>query len=140
MGTTCSWPTGATDAIALVESRGGGVDLLLTDVIMPRMSGGDVATALRQRLPDLGVLFMSGYTETHRAERRAGVGLHFLAKPFTPAELLARVREVLASRAAHGGPMSSAEPVDPHPTPPSARDAWWWPTTNPDCACSWSRR
>ncbi len=92
-----------TDAIALVESRSGGVDLLLTDVIMPRMSGRDVARALQQRVPDLAVLFMSGYTQTAIVQDGAlESGLHFLAKPFTPAELLARVREVLATRAAHG--------------------------------------
>ena len=102
-----------TDAIALVESRGGGVDLLLTDVIMPRMSGRDVANALRQIVPDLGVLFMSGYTQTAIVQDGAlEAGLHFLAKPFTPAELLARVREVLAARAAHGDEMSSNDPAD----------------------------
>ncbi|AMY12369.1 Blue-light-activated protein [Luteitalea pratensis] len=106
-----------TDAIALVESRGGGVDLLLTDVIMPRMSGRDVATALQQRVPDIAVLFMSGYTETTIVQDGAlESGLHFLAKPFTPAELLARVRDVLAARAALGVQMSSTEPVDSHPT------------------------
>jgi PAS domain S-box-containing protein len=100
------------DAIALVESRGGGIDLLVTDVIMPRMSGREVATALQQRVPDLGVLFMSGYTQTAIVQNGAlESGLHFLPKPFTPAELLARVREVLAARAAQGGRMSSAESV-----------------------------
>ena len=96
MATTCSWPTQGADAIALVESVGGGIDLLLTDVIMPRMSGREVATALQQRVPDLGVLFMSGYTQTAIVQNGAlESGLHFLAKPFTPAELLARVRDVL---------------------------------------------
>ena len=108
-----------TDAIALVESRGGGVDLLLTDVIMPRMSGRDVATALRQIVPDLGVLFMSGYTQT-AMDGALESGLHFLAKPFTPAELLARVRDVLAARAAHGDKMSSSDPVDAKPTVPAS--------------------
>ena len=87
------------EAIALVEARGGDVDLLLTDVIMPRMGGREVASVLQQRVPGLGVLFMSGYTQTALVEDDGlESGLHFLAKPFTPAELLARVREVLAAR------------------------------------------
>ena len=131
------------DAIALVESRGGGVDLLLTDVIMPRMSGRDVATALQQRVPDLGVLFMSGYTETAIVQNGAlESGLHFLAKPFTPAELLARVREVLAARAAHGRTtvLDSASTCRADSPPLPAAAASWSPTTSPDCACCWSRR
>jgi two-component system cell cycle sensor histidine kinase/response regulator CckA len=105
------------EAIALVEARGGKIDLLLTDVIMPRMSGREVATALQQRVPDLGVLFMSGYTQTAIVQNGAlESGLHFLAKPFTPAELLARVREVLAARtaaAASTQPTTTATPTMP---------------------------
>ena len=84
-------------AIEIVDARGGRVDLLLTDVIMPRMSGREVATAIQQRVPDLGVLFMSGYTETDIVQNGSlQTGLHFLSKPFTPAELLVGVRAVLA--------------------------------------------
>ncbi|HTV02121.1 MAG TPA: response regulator [Luteitalea sp.] len=90
------------EAIDIVEARGGRVDLLVTDVIMPRMSGREVATALQQRVPDLAVLFMSGYTETAIVQNGAlEAGLQFLAKPFTPGELLARVRSVLSMRPGH---------------------------------------
>jgi signal transduction histidine kinase/DNA-binding response OmpR family regulator len=93
------------DAIALVEARGGQIDLLLTDVIMPRMSGREVATALQKLVPNLGVLFMSGYTQTAIVQNGAlESGLQFLAKPFTPGELLARVREVLSTRTPTPGP------------------------------------
>jgi two-component system cell cycle sensor histidine kinase/response regulator CckA len=115
-----------TEAIALVEARGGQIDLLLTDVIMPRMSGREVATALQQRVPDLGVLFMSGYTQTAIVQNGAlESGLQFLAKPFTPAELLARVREVLAARSsstlpATPRPMMAPTP-EPSPIPPARR-------------------
>ncbi len=92
------------EAIALVEACGGKVDLVLTDVIMPRMSGREVATALQQRVPGIGVLFMSGYTQTAIVQNGSlESGLHFLAKPFMPAELLARVRGVLAARTVGAG-------------------------------------
>ena len=101
------------DAIALVEKRGGGIDLLVTDVIMPRMSGREVATALQQRVPNLGVLFMSGYTQTAIVQNGAlESGLQFLAKPFTPGELLTRVRETLASRPG-AAPRTPDAPVAP---------------------------
>jgi PAS domain S-box-containing protein len=92
------------EAIALVEARGGKVDLVLTDVVMPRMGGREVATSLQQRVPGLGVLFMSGYTQSAIVQNGAlESGLNFLAKPFMPVELLARVREVLAARTAGAG-------------------------------------
>ncbi|BCS35354.1 hypothetical protein TBR22_A45810 [Luteitalea sp. TBR-22] len=103
------------EAIALVEARGGHIDLLLTDVIMPRMSGRDVATALQKLVPGIGVLFMSGYTQTAIVQNGAlETGLQFLAKPFTPGELLARVREVLSARTP-----SPAAVERPAPAPPA---------------------
>jgi PAS domain S-box-containing protein len=72
------------------------VHLLLTDVIMPEMSGFDLARSLRQFHPQARVIFMSGYTDD--AVSRHGVieeGDGFLQKPFGPTELVTRVREVL---------------------------------------------
>ena len=70
-------------------------DLLLTDVMMPGMLGTTVAQELRRRVPQLPVLFMSG----HSAEIARGGLLDpstpFLPKPFTPAQLAVKVREVL---------------------------------------------
>ena len=112
-----------TAAIALVESHGGDIDLLLTDVIMPRMSGREVATRLQQQLPDLAVLFMSGYTQTAIVQNGAlEPGLHFLAKPFTPTQLLTRVREVLAARPPGiGAPAIAVAATSPPATRPPAR-------------------
>ena len=107
------------EAVALVEAHTGTIDLLLTDVIMPRMSGREVATALQQRVPNLGVLFMSGYTQTAIVQNGAlESGLHFLAKPFTPAELLTGVREVLSARASRTGDRTHVH--TPEPAPPVA--------------------
>lgn len=71
-------------------------DLLITDVVLPEMRGGELARALQVMHPTLKTLFVSGYTENtiiERGELKPGVA--FLAKPFTMAQLSAKVREVL---------------------------------------------
>ncbi len=85
------------EAIAIAERHGEQIDLLLSDVVMPKMGGRELADALRERWPDLKMLFMSGYTDD--ALSRHGVldpGVVLLEKPFTPKRLAARIREVLA--------------------------------------------
>jgi len=71
-----------------------GVDLLLTDVLMPGMNGVELAEAVRERTPGLPVVFMSGYTDDVIGPSTKLRG-RFLAKPFAPADLLAAVRAVL---------------------------------------------
>ncbi len=101
------------DAIALVEARGGDIDLLITDVIMPRMSGREVAEALTALVPDLAVLFMSGYTQTAIVHKGVlETGLQFLPKPFTPDQLIQRVGDVLAARP---GPVVTSGTTGAHP-------------------------
>jgi len=78
-------------------------DLLLTDVIMPRMNGPELAKRVAQRWPRIKVLYMSGYTSD--AIVHHGVlneGLYFLQKPFLPRALAAKVREVLDAPARPG--------------------------------------
>ena len=89
----CSGPREALEAL----EEGERFDLLISDVIMPEMNGRDLAEAVRARQPDIGVLFMSGYTADVLAEPAAeAVGAHFIQKPFQRAELLARIEAILA--------------------------------------------
>lgn len=85
----------AKEALALIEN-GGPFDLVITDVIMPQMSGRELYDELRGRAYEAKILFISGYTDDALAHH--GVledGLLFLEKPFSPARLTQTVREVL---------------------------------------------
>jgi PAS domain S-box-containing protein len=90
-------------AEALQLSRGfaGHIDLLVTDMVMPQMSGRELAAQLSPERPDMKILYMSGYTE--EAIVRHGVldpGTSFLEKPFTPDSLAQRIRELLDPKGA----------------------------------------
>jgi two-component system cell cycle sensor histidine kinase/response regulator CckA len=83
-------------ALEAARRHDGPIDLLLTDVVMPELSGADLAARLVALRPDTRVLFMSGYTDDaivrHGLVREGG---HFLQKPFTPDGLARKLREVL---------------------------------------------
>ncbi|WP_447975046.1 ATP-binding protein [Nitrospira sp. Kam-Ns4a] len=84
------------EALVLSSRHPGPVHLLLTDVVMPQMSGREVAAQLLAARPDVKVLYMSGYAENSVVHH--GIldpGTAFLQKPFTPDVLVRRVREVL---------------------------------------------
>ena len=86
----------AADALRSSESHPTDIDLLLTDVIMPQLSGPEVAKALASKRPNMKVLFMSGYTDgTIVRHGLLEATMSFLAKPLTVASLTAKVREVL---------------------------------------------
>ena len=79
-------------------TEGEDFDLLLTDVIMPQMSGAELARRLLELRPTLKVVFMSGYTDDHlSAHGVTSASMSYLQKPFTPADLSRKVREVLES-------------------------------------------
>ena len=84
------------EAIKIAENFKGTIHLLITDVIMPQVSGTELALNLRQQRPDMKVLYISGYTDN--AIVNAGLlqkEVAFLQKPFTPAVLVQKVQEVL---------------------------------------------
>ena len=87
---------GGDEALLISAQHAGGIHLLLTDVVMPRMNGRILAQELSKTRPTLKVLYTSGYTDdaiVHHGVLEAGT--HFLAKPFAAADLTSKVREVL---------------------------------------------
>jgi signal transduction histidine kinase/ActR/RegA family two-component response regulator len=84
------------DALMLADRYERPIQLLVTDVVMPEMGGGELAQRLTERRPDLRVLFVSGYTNDEVLRRGIpNAGEVFVRKPFTPEDLMRRVREVL---------------------------------------------
>lgn len=89
--------TGSSDdALRLATSSQRPIDLLITDVVLPRMSGGQLATRLLELRLCREVIYMSGYTDDVVARHGVpGRGVRFLHKPFTPDALLTMVREAV---------------------------------------------
>jgi two-component system, cell cycle sensor histidine kinase and response regulator CckA len=87
------------EALRAATEYDGVIHLLLTDVVLPGMSGPALADLIQAGRPDTPVLFMSGYTEDALAlQRIVGQDAPFLAKPFTPDAVLSRVAETMRSR------------------------------------------
>lgn len=85
----------AGEALLVCESHPGKIDLMLTDVVMPGMNGPQLARRLAQVRPDIRVLFMSGYTADAIQSFEDFNGAQLLEKPFSPNQLLAKVREAI---------------------------------------------
>jgi YesN/AraC family two-component response regulator len=80
----------------MLERNGTPVDLLITDIVMPGMGGGELARAVRQRYPRARVLFTSGFTDDEVVRRGLmDVGQPFMEKPWSADQMLYRVRELL---------------------------------------------
>jgi two-component system, cell cycle sensor histidine kinase and response regulator CckA len=103
-GYTVFEASNAGEGLLICEQRAGDIDLLLTDVVMPRMSGRKLAERVSAIRSEIRVLYMSGYTDDFVF--RQGVlqrGMAFLQKPIRPDMLAQKVREVLDA----GGPRAS---------------------------------
>jgi len=87
------------EAMALAQSAQ--VDLLLTDVVMPGVSGPELADRITMKSPSLTVLYMSGY-DSELVAAKVAAGANFLQKPFTPKSLLTRVAELLGAQRNQG--------------------------------------
>lgn len=86
-------------ALSLCEGYSGPIHLLITDVVMPGMAGGELAARLLALRPSLKTLYTSGYTANAIAhEGVLDPGVAYLPKPFSPAQLAAKVREVLSEK------------------------------------------
>ncbi|NOQ22511.1 MAG: PAS domain S-box protein [Candidatus Aegiribacteria sp.] len=84
------------DALALCEKGNMNIALLLTDVVMPKMSGHELSKAIEAVRPGIKTLFMSGYTADIISHHGVlGIGMNFIQKPFTRDELAKKVREVI---------------------------------------------
>jgi two-component system cell cycle sensor histidine kinase/response regulator CckA len=84
--------------LELAEAEAANIDLLLSDMLLPELSGFDLAQKALERNPELKVLFMTGYVEGDIVQRcMSELGASFLDKPFQPATLLSRVHDAIAS-------------------------------------------
>lgn len=85
-----------TEALRVAAGLSGPLDLLLADVVLPGMNGAELAAELRSRIPDLPVVYMSGYEEEELAALGIGVvGAAYITKPFTADVLTLMVRGAL---------------------------------------------
>jgi len=87
------------DAIKLAEKHGGSIDLLLTDVVLPKMLGNEIATRVQALIPGLPVLYMSGYAQAVLGST-LGDEITLLEKPFSEQQLLVKVRSSIDELAA----------------------------------------
>ena len=87
------------EALRIVDENPEPIDLLLTDIVMPGIRGTELAQQLERTRPGIGVLHMTGYAgEALARELGEARNLSLIAKPFSPRDLVRRVREVLRSR------------------------------------------
>ena len=87
-------------ALELLKDKPGDIDLLITDVVMPRLDGPSLVREVRDQRPSLPVIFISGYAEDNFRKRLGTeAGIHFLPKPFSLKDLAGKVKEVMGDAA-----------------------------------------
>jgi len=95
-GYQCLEAEDGVEALRMLDETAAPVHLVLTDVIMPKMTGAELGRHLVRLRPDLPIVFMSGYCDDPMVRHFERMPLMFLAKPFTAATLLEKVRQALA--------------------------------------------
>jgi CheY-like chemotaxis protein len=94
LGYTVLQAANGLEAIAVSDAHVGGIDILITDIVMPRMGGPELVEQLRQKRNNVRVIFMSGYTEAAALENlKLGADAVLLTKPFSTEMLARRVSE-----------------------------------------------
>lgn len=84
------------EALEYFRSHGDKVDLIVTDVVMPNMDGKELGEECRERDPEVGILYMSGYADSRiEPEEDLTGNTDFIPKPFRPAEFVARIKKLL---------------------------------------------
>ncbi|WP_368509094.1 response regulator [Bradyrhizobium lupini] len=85
------------EALEVLEEQSGGIDLVVSDVVMPEMDGPTLLKAMREKNPDIKFIFVSGYAEdAFEKSLPEGQQFDFLPKPFTLSQLVAAVKETMA--------------------------------------------
>ena len=98
------------EAIALLQQHGGPVDVIVTDLVMPGMGGGDLARVIRVQRPEMGIVFTSGYRDESRVSLSAVDSAAVLPKPYSTAQLQQKVRQALDAR----GSKTTLDSTDGH--------------------------
>jgi YesN/AraC family two-component response regulator len=86
------------DALEIAEQRRGSIHVLITDVVMPRMRGTELARKLKRCHPELKIVYMSGYLEHNSQPDGYEPESTFLQKPFTRESLLRKIAEVISGK------------------------------------------
>jgi signal transduction histidine kinase/ActR/RegA family two-component response regulator len=86
-------------ALDIMSQNADPIDLLITDVVMPEIDGPALVKQVKERRPDLKVIFISGYAESTFRAQADGAPLHFLAKPFSLKQLAGKVKDVMEGAA-----------------------------------------
>ncbi|WP_239026802.1 hybrid sensor histidine kinase/response regulator [Geomonas oryzisoli] len=99
MGLTVIQAQSPLEALEISRQRGAEIDLLLTDVVMPEMNGRELAERVKESLPEMNVLFMSGHTSDNVLQRGViEAGMHYIQKPLEMEKLNRKISEMLAQR------------------------------------------
>ena len=113
LGYNVQQATGGASALSLLHEQRGNVDLLLTDVVMPDLSGRQLAEAVHELQPSLPILYISGYPrDVILQDGRVKEGVELLSKPFTQQALATKVREILDQFAAGAADRAATSIID----------------------------